>query len=64
MIVVSIMINDNIYTTYLFKDRNTNQLIQQLVVRNTVKRYESVLLTIQQLTEKHSISAQDIIVEN
>lgn len=58
------MINDNIYTTYLFKDRNTNQLIQQLVVRNTVKRYESVLLTIQQLTEKHSISAQDIIVEN
>lgn len=58
------MINDNIYTTYLFKDRNTNQLIQELVVRNTVKRYESVLLTIQQLTEKHSISAQDIIVEN
>jgi len=61
---MSIMINDNIYTTYLFKDRNTNQLIQQLVVRNTVKRYESVLLTIQQLTEKYSLSAQDIIVEN
>lgn len=61
---MSSMINDNIYTTYLFKDRNTNQLIQQLVVRNTVKRYESVLRTIQQLTEKYSLSAQDIIVEN
>lgn len=60
---MSIMINDNIYTTYLFKDRNTNQLIQQLVVRNTVRRYESVLRTIQQLTEKYSLSAQDIIVE-
>ncbi len=59
-----IMINDNIYITYIFKDRNTNQLIQQLVVRNTVKAYESVLLTIQQLTEKYSLSAQDIIVEN
>lgn len=58
------MINDNIYTTYCFKDRNTNQLIQQLVVRNTVKAYESVLLTIEQLTEKYSLSAQDIIVEN
>ncbi|WP_407431071.1 hypothetical protein [Arcticibacter sp.] len=58
------MINDNIYITYIFKDRNTNQLIQQLVVRNTVKAYESVLLTIQQLTEKYSLSAQDIIVEN
>jgi len=58
------MINDNIYTTYLFKDRNTNQLIQQLTVRNTVNRYESVLHTIQQLTEKYSLSAQDIIVEN
>ena len=61
---MSSMINDNIYTTYLFKDRNTNQLIQQLTVRNTVNRYESVLHTIQQLTEKYSLSAQDIIVEN
>lgn len=61
---MSSMINDNIYTTYVFKDRNTNQLIQQLIVRNTVKGYESVLLTIQQLTEKYSLPAQDIIVEN
>lgn len=61
---MSSMINDNVYTTYLFKDRNTNQLIQQLTVRNTVTRYESVLLAIQQLTEKYSLSAQDIIVEN
>lgn len=57
------MINDNIYRTYVFTDRNTNHWIHQLTVKRTPGRHELVQSTIQELTEKYSLSEQDIIVE-
>ena len=57
------MINDNIYTTYVFTDRNTNHWIHKLTVKRTPGGHERVKSTIQELTEKHSLSEQDIIVE-
>ncbi|WP_170827236.1 hypothetical protein [Arcticibacter eurypsychrophilus] len=57
------MINDNIYKTYVFTDRNTNHWIHQLTVKKTPGIHELVKLTIQELTEKHSLPEQDIIVE-
>ncbi|WP_423146717.1 hypothetical protein [Rubrolithibacter danxiaensis] len=53
----------NIYTTYIFKDRNNSQLIQQLTVRNTVDHNDRIKKMIQELKEKYCLSENDILIE-
>jgi len=57
------MREQNVYTTIQFKDKNTNELIHQLTLRNHSKTIESVRRTLQELTEKYCLPEQDILVE-
>ena len=58
------MTEQSIYITFLFKDRNTDELIHQLTIRNLSNKLESVRKTIMELTEKYCLPESDIIVEN
>ncbi len=58
------MREQSVYTTVRFKDKNTNELIHQLTLRNHSKTIESIKRTLQELTEKFCLPEQDILIEN
>ena len=49
------MTSQNIYSTFIFKNKNNDQLLYQLTLRNHVNKFEFVRQAIQELTEKFSL---------
>ncbi|WP_207426333.1 hypothetical protein [Pedobacter sp. SYSU D00535] len=57
------MTEQSIYTTFRFRDKNTDEILHQLITRNHSSKLESVKRTIKELTEKFCLPESEIIVE-
>lgn len=54
----------SIYKTYIFRDKNTNQLIRQLTVVGNSDHTEKIKKTLMELGEHYSLAESEIIIEN
>lgn len=57
------MTEHNIYTKFIFKDKNNDQLLQELIVRNHANKFDCVRKIINELTEKFCLSENEISIE-
>lgn len=55
---------NSIYKTYIFRDKNTNQLIRQLTVIRNSDHAEKIKKTLVELAEHYSLAESEITIEN
>lgn len=55
---------NNIYKKYIFRDKNTNQLIRELMVIANSDHTDKIKRTLLELGQHYSLAESDIIIEN
>lgn len=55
---------NTVYTKYIFKDKNNDQLIRELVINPKVNPSEKISMTVRELMEQYSLAESEIKIEN